>query len=265
MKPLPSKRGRRYGYYRGFKNPFARKYVRLVRSLTVPLPASVDLQPQCPPVYDQGQLGSCTANAIAGAYAYERMKAGEPFLTPSRLFIYWNERAYEGDTADDTGAFGGDGIISLESLGVPDESLWPYDELQFNVQPPTAAFTAALPNKVLSRQIVTTLDDIKGALADNHLVVFGISIYESFESDAVAETGIVPDPQPTEGFLGGHEMAAVGFSDERQAFKVRNSWGASWGLSGYCWMSYNFMIAAGSDFEVIATISAPVQVKGLAV
>ena len=51
------------------------------------LPAKVDLRPQCPPVYDQGQLGSCTANAIAAAIEFDRLKLKLADFTPSRLFI----------------------------------------------------------------------------------------------------------------------------------------------------------------------------------
>lgn len=251
MTIIPSTRNRRYGYLRSpNRNMFAVRYAPRLTSL----PPSVDLQPSCPPVYDQGSLGSCTANAVAGAYCFERMKAGLPFITPSRLFIYWNERVMEGDPMNDDGAYGSDGIISLETLGVPDESLWPYDESQFDVQPSSDAFAAALANKVRQRQVVTTLEGIKGALADNHLVAFGISIYESFESDDVAQNGIVPDPTPTEGFLGGHAMVIVGYDDATQRFKVRNSWSDAWGLSGYCTISWNYMMAAASDFEVITAI-----------
>src|SRR6478609_9111548 len=56
------------------------------------LPASVDLRPQCPPVYDQGQLGSCTANAIGAGVQFLQMKQQIPNFIPSRLFIYYQER-----------------------------------------------------------------------------------------------------------------------------------------------------------------------------
>lgn len=254
MRIVPSRRGRKYGFKRSpFKNPFRTRYSRRLQGVQAPLPPSVDLRPLCPPVYDQGNLGSCTANAIAGAYAFERIEASLPSLMPSRLFIYWNERVMEGTAPEDSGAYGGDGITSLEQIGVPDESLWPYDVTQFAVQPPQNAYAAAGANKVLQRQIVTMLDEIKSALVDHHLVVFGISLYESFESDAVASTGFVPDPLPSEGLLGGHEMAIVGYDDSTQRFLVRNSWG-DWGMAGYCTLSYNYIIAGGSDFEVIVSI-----------
>ena len=252
MKPIPSRLNRKYGYFRSpHKNLFAAHYAR---KSAEPLPTAVDLTPLCPPVYDQGQLGSCTANAIAGAYQFERMQAQMSALTPSRLFIYWNERSIEGDTQDDSGAFGGDGINSLETIGVCDETTWPYVEGEFASKPPPAAFTAAAPNKVLSRQIVTTLEEIKGALADRHLVPFGISLYQSFESDLVAQTGIVPDPAAGEGFIGGHEMCIAAYDDAASRFKVRNSWSSGWGIDGYCTMSYSYVLGAGSDFEVITKV-----------
>src|SRR5580692_7685401 len=82
------------------------------------LPPNVDLRPQCPKeVYDQGQLGSCTANAIAGALEFEMLKQRLNAFTPSRLFIYYNERVIEGTTATDSGALIRDGIKSVNSQG----------------------------------------------------------------------------------------------------------------------------------------------------
>src|SRR5450759_909977 len=81
------------------------------------LPISIDLRPQCPPVYDQGQLGSCTANAIAGAIEFDRMKQKLADFVPSRLFIYYNERVIEGTVRSDSGAMIRDGIKSVASLG----------------------------------------------------------------------------------------------------------------------------------------------------
>src|SRR4029079_3357244 len=59
------------------------------------MPPSVDLRSKCPPVYDQGQLGSCTANAIGAALEFAQIKQQEEEFVPSRLFIYYNERVME--------------------------------------------------------------------------------------------------------------------------------------------------------------------------
>lgn len=208
----------------------------------------------CPPVYDQGQTNSCTANSIAAAYEFERIQANLPALVPSRLFIYWNERVMEGDQSQDNGAFGGDGITSLETLGVCDESVWPFNPANITSPPDASAFIAALSNKVTQRMVLSSITEIKNAIYDKHLVTFGITLYESFESDAVAQSGIVPDPKSGEGVLGGHEMCIVGYDDSKQMFKVRNSWGPSFGQGGYCEISYNYMMSAASDFEVITQI-----------
>lgn len=252
MKTVPSKIGRRYGYFPSLKNPFTKRYGVQLRA--APLPPAFDARPQCPPVVDQGQTSSCTANSIAGAYEFERMKANLSPLVPSRLFVYWNERSMEGDTSQDDGAFGGDGLMSLETLGVCDESIWPFNPADITVQPPVAAFQAALANKIKEKQVLETITDIKGALVDGHIVPFGITLYESFESDAVAQSGIVPDPQPNEGQLGGHEMCIVGYDDGQQKFIVRNSWSVGWGMAGYCLISYNYIMSSGGDFEVITQI-----------
>ncbi len=66
------------------------------------IPPRIDLRRGCPPVYDQGRIGSCTANAIAAALEFDVMKQGiKPVFTPSRLFIYYNERAIEGTVGSD--------------------------------------------------------------------------------------------------------------------------------------------------------------------
>ena len=69
-----------------------------------PLPAKVDLRKQCPAVYNQGQIGSCTANAIAGAFEFDLRKQKQTDFVPSRLFIYFNERFMEHSVALDNGA-----------------------------------------------------------------------------------------------------------------------------------------------------------------
>ena len=102
------------------------------------LPKKVDLRgTKCPPVYDQGSLGSCTANAIAAALEFLQMAEGLPqVFTPSRLFIYYNERAMEGTVDSDSGAMIRDGIKSVNAQGAPPESLWPYDIATFSRNPP---------------------------------------------------------------------------------------------------------------------------------
>ncbi len=158
------------------------------------LPPEHDLRPQMPPVYDQGHLGSCTGNAIAGAMEYERDRQGLTDFVPSRLFVYYNERALEGTVASDSGAVIRDGIKVVNTEGVCPETLWPYDIGMFSVKPPHRCYVAATKDRAVQYEAIHTLGDLKDAIASNLSVVFGFTVYESFESQAVARTGIMPLP-----------------------------------------------------------------------
>lgn len=219
------------------------------------LPQSVDLRAQCPPVYDQGQLGSCTANAIAGAVQFDQMKQQEQSFMPSRLFIYYNEREKEGTVNSDAGAAIRDGIKSVNTLGVPPESEWPYIIDQFTVKPTDQCYQDAMLHRSLSYQrIMHSPDHMKACLANGLPFVFGFTVYESFESAEVAQTGMVPMPERGEAVLGGHAAMAVGYQEDEQVFIVRNSWGSAWGQQGYCMMPYTYLQHLASDFWVIQTV-----------
>jgi C1A family cysteine protease len=205
------------------------------------LPSEFDLRPSMPPVYDQGQLGSCTGNAIAGAMEYERDRQGLSDFVPARLFIYYNERALEGTVSSDSGAVIRDGIKVVNKDGVCPESLWPYDIGVFAVKPPKRCYVAAVTDRAVQYLAIQTLGDLKDAVCSNLAVVFGFTVYESFQSPAVAQTGVMPMPKPGEATVGGHAVMAVGYSDPKGQVIVRNSWGASWGDAGYFYMPYEYM------------------------
>ncbi len=208
------------------------------------LPPRVDLRNACPPVYDQGQLGSCTAQAIAAALQFDQAKQAErDVFTPSRLFIYYNERAIEGTVDDDSGAMLRDGIKSVAKQGAPHESLWPHVIARFRHKPSAAAYRDGRKHEaVLYERLVPVAEQLKGCLAAGYPFAFGFSVYESFESAAVARTGEVPMPGRDESLLGGHAVVAVGYDEPRRRFFVRNSWGTSWGRAGYFTMPYDYLI-----------------------
>jgi len=224
------------------------------------LPPSVDLRSHCPPVYDQGQLGSCTANAIAAAMQFDRMKQKQkPEFIPSRLFIYYNERVMEGTVDSDSGAMIRDGIKSVSKQGDCPEREWPYDIAKFAEKPKPKCYKDALKYKAIQYQrLVRNLNQMKGCLASGFPFVFGFTVYESFESQQVAQTGIVPMPQPTEQLMGGHAVLAVGYDDAQQRFIVRNSWGEGWGMHGYFTMPYTYLNDSdlSDDFWTIRLIGA---------
>ncbi len=215
-----------------------------------PLPKSADLRPGCPPVYDQGQVGSCTGNSVAGAFEFSQKKQMLADFMPSRLFIYYNERLMEHTTGQDAGAQIRDGIKTVAKQGVPPESDWPYSEnMAVVTQKPNAkAYTDALQHKVISyhrisaRTSTAALNLMKACLADGYPFVFGFTVYSAFEGAEVAKTGILKMPNTKkEEVVGGHAVLCVGYDDKKKSVLVRNSWGTSWGLKGYFWMPYAYI------------------------
>lgn len=205
------------------------------------LPTKVDLTDQCPPVYDQGQLGSCTANAIAAAIEFDRLKQQEADFTPSRLFIYYNERLMEGTVASDSGAMIRDGIKSVAKNGDCPEKEWPYDIGKFAARPPSACYRDALQYKAVKYQRIDhDLTQMKACLAGGYPFVYGITVYDNFPMQT--KTGAIPMPGPSSGTEGGHAMVAVGYDDTKRVFLVRNSWGTVWGRKGYGTLPYEYLI-----------------------
>jgi len=224
------------------------------------LPRSVDLRPHFKAhPYDQGQLGSCTGNAIAGAIQFDREKQKlSPDFVPSRLFIYYNERVIEGTVGVDAGAQIRDGIKSVAHQGVCAEKIWPYDIAEFAKKPPVKAFETAAKDKAVSySRLVTTLNQLKGCLASGYPFVFGFTVYESFESEEVARTGEVAMPGPGEKAIGGHAVLAMGYDDAHRRFLVRNSWGTDWGQKGHFTMPYAYLTDSNlsDDFWTIRLVT----------
>lgn len=213
------------------------------------LPEKIDLRKKCSPVVNQGDLGSCTANAIAsGLREYLLINKEVKWMQLSRLFLYWQERYIEGAVNEDTGAEIRDGMKVLNQIGVCPEADWPYDVSTFTNTPTDKMVTDAAPYKIREYHRITSLVQLKAALAEKLPVVIGIEVYESFESDDVASTGIVPMPDTsTEQDLGGHAVLVVGYDDEKSQLIVRNSWGITWGDLGYFYLPYDYYEKYSSD------------------
>ena len=250
---------KRYGWTPDLPDARDHMYAAPVAMMAA-LPTKVDLRPNCPPPYDQGQLGSCTGNAIAGAVQFEREKQHlTPDFVPSRLFIYYGERVIEGTVGTDSGAQIRDGIKVVANQGVPPETDWPYDIAKFAQKPPPKAFADALHDRAVSySRLSQSLSQMKGCLASGYPFVFGFTVYDSFESQQVAQTGVVPMPAAGESVLGGHAVMAVGYDDSQQRFIVRNSWGANWGMKGYFTMPYAYLTERNlsSDFWTVRLVQS---------
>ncbi len=233
------------------------------------LPAKIDLRKGCPPVYDQGGLGSCTANAIAAAVQFDRRKSKQkPDFVPSRLFVYYNERVIEHSTHYDAGAQLRDGIKTVAKQGVCPEMEWPYidtappsEDAPFpkgapaGQRPPKACYVDAKKFTASSYQrLQQTLSQMKGCLADGYPFVFGFTVYEKWYDSA---STVLPLPGAHEGVVGGHAVLAVGYDDKKQLFTFRNSWGSTVGEKGYFYMPYAYLTDASlaSDLWTVRGMS----------
>jgi C1A family cysteine protease len=232
------------------------------------LPANADLRKSCPPIYDQGQLGSCTGNAIAGAIEFGSKKQNLSYdFMPSRLFIYYNERMIEGTINIDNGAEIRNGIKSVNKQGVCAEAIWQYNDgtVAFKKKPTTKCYTEALKHQVLSYQRVDrNLNQMKACLAEGFSFVFGFTVYDEFEGDIVAKTGVLNMPQPKKVVQGGHAVLCVGYDDKTKRFIIRNSWGKDWGKDGYFTMPYDYLMNSNlsDDFWTIRMVEVnPVVLK----
>jgi C1A family cysteine protease len=234
------------------------------------LPPRVDLRNACPPVYDQGEVGSCTGNAIGAAIQFDRLKNKQaPDFVPSRLFIYYNERVVEGTVKSDAGAMIRDGIKSTVHAGVCPETLWPYhgeptpdnggNNTAVFKKPPAKCYKEAGKHQVVSyMRVLQNSAQLRGCLSVGYPFVFGFTVYDSFYSTDVTKTGKVPMPKDGESVQGGHAVLAVGYDDAAQVFIVRNSWGEKWGDKGYFYMPYAYLLdhTLSSDIWTIRTIEA---------
>src|SRR5258708_26175965 len=182
------------------------------------LPALVDMRPGCPAVYDQGQYGSCTANAACGAFEFDLLKQGLTDWQPSRMFEYYNTRILDHDVHQDGGGTIRNAHKALTRKGAWSEQLWPYIGSDLLRKPTGAAYIAARPNRIVQYMAVNqSLFSVKATLAGGLPIQIGFTVYTSFESGTVASTGIVPMPDlATESVLGSHAVLIVGYDDASQ-------------------------------------------------
>ncbi len=234
--------------------------LKLRFALSAPsLPQSVDLRPNCPAVFDQGDLGSCTANAGVAA----RMMLDDISQMLSRLFLYYEERSLEGTVGEDAGASMRSICKALRRFGVCTEQLWPYIVSRFADAPSPAAVAEALTYRIGAYRALDCcgpreqLAHIRQYIAAHRQpVLSGLDVYASFESAAAARSGVIPVPDPaTQQYLGGHAVLLVGYDNAKQQLIFRNSWGSRWGDAGYGYLPYDFVLDGYAfDFWVLEKV-----------
>jgi len=218
-------------------------------------PKAVDLRPWCPPIEDQEDLGSCTANAGVALLEYFQLRVFGKHLDASRLFLYKVTRNLSGWTGDQ-GAYLRTTMKAMVLFGVPPETYWPYYTPDFDMEPSAFCYAFAQSYQTIKyyrldppgQSTDLTLETVKKSLAADLPPMFGFSVYSSFPPMGDGK-GEIPFPGPGDYLDGGHAVVAVGFDDKKKigqdtgALLIRNSWGPDWGVEGYGWLPYRYVQA----------------------
>jgi len=251
MALILSKANRRYGFKASPKDEKDLP-AKLAFSVDLNLPASVDLEQWMGPVKDQGQEGSCTAHAGTEnlEFLYRKIKNQSPVFSPQ--FLYYKEREFDKSLPGDQGSYGRTSVKCMQQFGCDLLSDDPYDVQKMDEPPTEEQLTQALNYKAGAYHALKDVNEMKCCLASGFTFLIGFSVSDNFETD-ISSDGIMP--APSKNIIGGHEVLVIGYDDTKTDtksgrtgyFKVRNSWGPSWGSNGNFFMSYSDILGVISE------------------
>ena len=209
----------------------------------------VDWTPMMSPVKDQGRLGSCVGFAVAAmkefqeqkehieeVYSGKEYKRKEDHYDLSEAWVYWNSKKID-PWPNQEGTSIRCAMKVIHKIGIPCEAGWEYDD-RFKGEPKSWSHLVAKWGLIDSYWRVATLDDLKIALRDCPTVI-GVGCFQEIYNP---QNGVVPYPANPSYCLGGHAVCAVGFDDDTELVKFKNSWSKDWGKDGYGYLPYNYII-----------------------
>lgn len=241
------------------KNPTPPMLPLLKAPLNQKLVKMINLRSNMPPIYDQGNLGSCVSNATSACVSYVNWKRMKKYFNISRLYNYFTARsllAVEENNPSyiiyDTGLYMHNGCQAIKQYGAIIETAYPYNINNFAKLPPGSVFINAAKKKQITYSYVNkNLVSIKTALTNKHPIMVGINVYENFFDNNTNTTGVIKMPNGQ--FLGGHALVIIGYNDDKKIFNIRNSWGTSWGDSGYGTIPYEYILSTDAYDLIIVT------------
>lgn len=201
----------------------------------------VDMRSMASAIEQQSDLGSCTAQAIVGAYELlTKRDYPDQYVELSRLFVYYNSRMIAGVITEDEGAYIRDAIKAVSQYGICKEELWPYKIENFAIQPSIECYNDAKLRTLKKYYRISGIDDILDALNSGYPIVAGINVYSSFDQITL-ENSILTMPSDSEKELGAHAILLVGYDLSRRLVLARNSFGPKWGDHGYFWIPFDYI------------------------
>ncbi|MDQ3234542.1 MAG: C1 family peptidase [Pseudobdellovibrionaceae bacterium] len=232
-----------------------RDFAYKAKKTNATFPSVVDNRKRFFRAWDQGDLGSCTAQAAGAACMFlDVYDRDMPVVVPSRLFVYYATRTLEGTKHSDSGATLRNTIKAIATWGYPPEDKWPYSIEKFTVRPPEEVISLAAKERIKSyERLGRDLNQFREAINEGLPVIIGFSVYSSIDDRSVKKTGFIPVPKPGDMRDGGHAVLVVGYDDTKAALIIRNSWGEEWGEEGFGYLPYRYIEdpALSGDFWVI--------------
>lgn len=246
----------------GRRKPEALPIHRMLSRIAPELHPVIDTRVNCGPIKNQGNEGSCTAHAgtSANEWIHRRYLKSSPVFSPQ--YTYARELLLQGNFPQDEGSDGNTLCKTLIMNGSCELSLYPYVAGEI-VRPTTvqdvnaARYTLGAFHGLVGASVaLSVLSDIFP-----WPVEIGFDVYSSFESDELAETGIMPLPEPRQSPIGGHEVLMVGYDIGQvptlrpatcaPAALIQNSWGDSWGIRGCFWMPLSVLDDSDTDLKIV--------------
>lgn len=208
------------------------------------------------PISNQGQAGTCVANAWCDAMEILDGLVGNDVVEQlSRRFLYWCARAYTNDTHHDDGTYLRSAAHQLKHIGIFEEKYFEYsDKPEFLVsssklsKPSLDHYTIASNNKLSNFYRIDSstrekkLSQLETAIRSNHPVVFSTLINKGFQNIGNEDVVIGP-PSKGDVILGSHAMiiTGVGYDGPNRWWLIRNSWSKYWGNNGHVKINDDYM------------------------
>lgn len=224
------------------------KYYKVSHS---PIRERVDFRLKASGIEQQSSLGSCTSQAIVGAYELiVKRDYPDSFVELSPLFLYYNSRLQDSTINEDVGAYPRDALKAAKQYGICTEELWPYDVLKFNVRPTDECYADALNSTVENYYRLVGVNDITNALNAENPVIAGIRVFNSIEQ-ITTDDPVLKMPDPYEEPIGAHAILFVGYDLDKRQILARNSFGSSWGDGGHFWIPFDYCTNQLTDAWII--------------
>lgn len=208
----------------------------------------VDWTPYMSPVKDQGSLGSCIGFAVTAMKEFQeqiehvqevmegkKYTREEDHYDLSEAWVYWNSKKID-PWPDSEGTSIRCAMRVLHKIGIPCEAGWKYDD-RFKGKPESWATLIAKWGLIDSYWRIEGVEQLKLALNEQPIVI-GIACFEEIFNPI---NGVVNYPANPNNVLGGHAICAVGYDEDSEIVRFKNSWSTKWGDNGYGYLPYSYI------------------------